>query len=189
MSWCFPLAADLNLHGGRGRGATILYMADIRYVEGRALRATRPEGAIHIRLEVEDAFCIPSARVRRAFPLSKPDGFLSLQGADGKEIAMVRSLDEVDSASRALLEEELDRRYFTPRISQIVGLRQDAGMWRFDVQTQRGPVEFFVRNWRDSAVEIATNRWQIMSVDGGRFEIANLAALDAGSLRLLDQLL
>lgn len=164
-------------------------MAEIRYVEGRALRASRPEGAIHLRLEIEDVLCIPSARVKRAFPLSKPDGFLSLQGADGKEIAMLRGLDEVEPESRRLLGEELDRRYFTPRIERIDGLRQDAGMWRFSVQTQRGPAEFFVRNWRDSAVEIATNRWQIMSVDGGRFEIENIARLDADSLRLMDQLI
>lgn len=164
-------------------------MAEIRYVEGRALRATRPEGAIHLRLEIEDLLCIPNARIRRAFPLSRPDAFLSLQGADGKEIAMIRSLDEVDPETRRLIDEELDRRYFTPRIERIVNLKQDAGMWRFNVETQRGPAEFFVRNWRDSAVEIARDRWQIMSVDGGRFEIPNLAALDANSLRLVDQLL
>ena len=164
-------------------------MAEIRYVEGRALRATRPEGAIHLRLEIEDVLCIPNARIKRTFPLSKPNGFLSLQGSDGKEIAMLQSLDEVEPASRRLLDEELDRRYFTPRIERIDALRTDAGMWRFDVETQRGPAHFFVRNWRDSAVEIANNRWQIMSVDGGRFEIENLSALDAGSLRLLDQLL
>lgn len=164
-------------------------MAEIRYVEGRSLRATRPEGAIHLRLEIEDDFCIPSARVRRAFPLSKPEGFLSLQGADGKEIAMLRGIEEVDPSSRSLLDEELDRRYFTPRIERIDLLRSDAGMWRFNVQTQRGPAEFFVRNWRDSAVEIARGRWQISSVDGGRFEIADLDALDPTSQRMLDQLL
>ena len=103
-------------------------MADIRYVEGRSLRATRPEGAIHLRLEIEDSLCIPNAKVRRAFPLSRPDGFLSLQGADGKEIAMLRGLDEVEPSSRRLLDEELDRRYFTPRIERIVGRGPDAGM-------------------------------------------------------------
>ena len=164
-------------------------MADIRYVEGRALHATRPEGAIHLRLEVEDEFCIPSARVKRAFPLSRTTEFLSLQGADGKEIAMLRSMDEVEPGTRTLLEEELDRRYFTPQIQRIDALKQDAGMWRFNVLTQRGPTEFYVRNWRDSAVEIATNRWQIVSVDGGRFEIPDLSKLDAQSLRLVDQLL
>ena len=164
-------------------------MAQIRYVEGRALRATRLDGAIHLRLEVEDEFCVAQARVRRAFPLSKPDGFLSLQGSDGKEIAMLRGLDEVEPASRRLLDEELDRRYFTPSIEGIESLRSEAGMWRFNVRTQRGPAEFYVRNWRDSAVEISSGRWQINSVDGGRFEIKNLEALDAQSLRLLDQLL
>ena len=164
-------------------------MADIRYVEGRALRATRPEGAIHLRLEVEDQFCIPNARVKRAFPLSRTGEFLSLQGADGKEIGMLRDLAEVEDQTRRLLEEELDRRYFTPRIERIDALKQDAGMWRFNVQTQRGPTEFYVRNWRDSAVEIAVNRWQIVSVDGGRFEIPDLSKLDPQSLRLVDQLL
>ena len=164
-------------------------MPDIRYVEGRSLRATRPEGAIHLRLEVEDDLCIPNAKIKRAFPLSRTEEFLSLQGADGKEIAMLRSLAEVDPETRRLLEEELDRRYFTPRIERIDALKQDAGMWRFNVQTQRGPAEFYVRNWRDSAVEISANRWQIVSVDGGRFEISDLTRLDALSLRLVDQLL
>ena len=164
-------------------------MADIRYVQGRALHATRPDGAIHLRLEVEDEFCIPNARVKRAFPLSRTTEFLSLQGGDGKEIAMLRDLAEVDEETRRLVEEELDRRYFTPQIERIDALKQDAGMWRFNVLTQRGPTEFYVRNWRDSAVEIAPNRWQIVSVDGGRFEIPDLSGLDAGSLRLVDQLL
>jgi hypothetical protein len=164
-------------------------MAEIRYVEGRALKVTRPEGAIQLRLEIENDRCIPNAKVRRAFPLSTPDDFLSLQGADGKEIAMLRNVGDVPHESRLLLEEELDRRYFTPRIEQIQELKADAGMWRFKVVTQRGTAEFFVRNWRDSAVEISRGRWQIMSVDGGRFEIVDINALDALSLRLLDQLL
>lgn len=164
-------------------------MAEIRTVEGSALRATRPEGAIRLRLEIEGEFCIPNARVRRAFPLSKPTAFLSLQGADGKEIAMLRDLDGVEADSRRLIDEELDRRYFTPRIERIESLRLEGGMWRFNVETQRGAVEFYVRNWRDSAVEIAPGRWQIMSVDGGRFEIPQIGSLDPASLRLLDQLL
>lgn len=179
--------------GGKGfsgmEGVYTPTMPETIYVEGRALRATRPEGAIRLRLEIEGEMCIPNARVRRAFPLSKPREFLSLQGADGKEIAMLRDLDGVEPDSRRLLDEELDRRYFTPRIKRIDALRLEAGMWRFNVATQRGPTEFFVRNWRDSAVEIAPNRWHITSVDGGRFEIPDLAALDAGSLRLMDQLL
>ncbi|HEY0867813.1 MAG TPA: DUF1854 domain-containing protein, partial [Fimbriimonas sp.] len=61
--------------------------------------------------------------------------------------------------------------------------------WRFKVRTQRGPAEFYVRNWRDSAHEIQPNRWHINSVDGGRFEIRNLESLDVDSRRLMDQIL
>jgi len=164
-------------------------MAEIRYVEGRELRATRAEGSVHLRLEIEGDRCIPNARVRRAFPLSTPKDYLSLQGADGKEVAMLRNLGGLSPETQKLLDEELDRRYFTPRIERIDVLKAEAGMWRFKVQTQRGEAEFFVRNWRDSAVEISSGRWQIMSVDGGRFEILDINVLDPLSLRLLDQLL
>jgi hypothetical protein len=102
---------------------------------------------------------------------------------------MLKTIDGLESRTRALLESQLDRMYFTPRIETIRELRLDAGMWRFDVVTQRGPAAFFVRNWRDSANEISAGRWHILSVDGGRFEIENLEALDAASRRLMDQVL
>jgi hypothetical protein len=57
------------------------------------------------------------------------------------------------------------------------------------VRTQRGPSEFYVRNWRDSGFEISPNRWQIHSVDGGRYDIPDLGALDARSQKLMLQLL
>ncbi|HRK21093.1 MAG TPA: DUF1854 domain-containing protein, partial [Fimbriimonadaceae bacterium] len=76
----------------------------------------------------------------------------------------------------------------TPTIRAIDSLRQDGGMWLFKVQTQRGPAEFYVRNWRDSSAEISHNRFQIVSVDGQRFEIRDLNALDDRSQAALDQL-
>ena len=78
--------------------------------------------------------------------------------------------------------------YFTPTILSIESLRQDGGMWLFKVETQRGPAEFYVRNWRDSSHEISHLRFQIVSVDGQRFEIRDLNALDERSQALLDQL-
>jgi len=161
----------------------------LRYVEASEVRAWRPEGAAHLRLEIADDRTILSARIKLAFPLSDPDRLISIQDGDGKEVALLRTLDGLEPETRRWIDQQLDRRYFTPRIDRIEVLKQEAGMWRFVVKTQRGDAEFYVRNWRDSAHEIAPNRWQINSVDGGRFEILNLDALDAQSLRLLDQLL
>lgn len=161
----------------------------LRYLEPGQIRAWRPEGAVHLRIEIVGERSLLSAVVKRAFPLSQQTTYLSLQELGGKEVGILRTLEGLDPESRSVIEAHLDRRYFTPQITRIRELKQEAGMWRFAVDTQRGASDFFVRNWRDSAHEISPNRWHIHSVDGGRFEIVNLEAMDAQSHRLMDQLL
>ena len=163
--------------------------APLRYLSGAELRVWRPEGSSSLRVEVVGERTILAARFKRIFPLSDPKAFLSVQDGAGKEVGILQSADELDPAARELVQEELERRYFTPQISLIDELRQDAGMWRFTVQTQRGPTQFYVRNWRDSAHEVGSGRWQIHSVDGQRFEIPNVEKLDVRSQTLLEQLL
>jgi hypothetical protein len=157
-------------------------------VNGSSILVERRPGSAHLRVTMDDC-CVPSAVFKRAFPLSLPSEYLSIQSTDGQEIAILTDLASVDPGSREVIEQELDRRYFTPNIERIDLLRQEAGMWHFQVQTQRGPADFFVRNWRDSAQEIATGRWQIHTVDGTRFEIKDIEELDERSGRFLDQLL
>ncbi|RYG30054.1 DUF1854 domain-containing protein [bacterium] len=150
------------------------------------LRAVEGSSEIDVRLDGE---WIEGIKLHRCFPLSEPSRFISILGKDGKERAILDDLDRLDVASRSLANAELDRRYFTPEIERIESLKSEAGMWRFAVVTGRGESDFWVRNWRESAFELSPNRWVIHSVDGGRYEIPNLEGLDAGSRRLLDQLL
>ena len=161
---------------------------DINFMDGHTLRASRAEGADNLRIEVEGDRCIMDAEVRRAFPLSKPSEFLSIQESGGKEVGVLKSLDELDNESRKLVEHELDRRYFTPEILQLRALKQEGGMWTFDVVTSRGATQFFVRNWRDSSHEVSPGRFVIQSVDGQRFEVPNFDALDTRSQTLIEQL-
>lgn len=157
-------------------------------MDGHRLRATRADGADNLRIEIEGDRCILDAVIRRAFPLSKPTEFLSIQDAGGGEVGVLRSLDGLDNESRKLIEHELDRRYFTPEILQLRALKQEGGMWTFDVVTSRGATEFYVRNWRDSSHEDSPGRFVIQSVDGQRFEVPNFDALDPRSQTLIEQL-
>ncbi len=161
----------------------------VRYFEPTQIRAFRSSGAVHPRVEIIDEFVILSAQIKRIFPLSNPDVYLSILDGAGKEMGVLRTVNGLDSKTASVFSEELDRRYFTPRVDRIDSLKQEAGMWRFNVQTQRGPAEFYVRNWRDNAHEITPGRWQILSVDGARFEILKADDLDSKSQKLLDQLL
>ncbi len=141
-----------------------------------------------LRLEIEHDRCLLAAVVRRCFPLSRPTEFLSIQDGAGKEVGVLRSLDELDHECRKLVEQELDRRYFTPKILQLRSLKQEGGMWTFDVVTSRGAAQFYVRNWRDSSSEISPGRFVIQTVDGQRFEVPNFDALDTKSQVLIEQL-
>ena len=161
----------------------------VRYLEPAQIRATRPTGAVHPRVEIVNEFIILSAIVKRVFPLSNPGLYISIQDSSGSELGVLRTVEGLDSQTDTIFREELDRRYYTPQVDSIDSLRMEAGMWRFNVQTQRGPAEFYVRNWRDNAHEISPGRWQILSVDGARFEILKADDLDAKSQKLLDQLL
>ncbi len=158
----------------------------LRYLDQASIRLWRAPGSTTVRGEVLGELCLLHARLRRAAPLSSPEGYLSLEDGNGKEVGILRGLDGLDEASRSIALEELDRRYFTPIIRAIRHLEQEGGIWTFDVDTQRGSARFYVRNWRDSAHEIKAGRWQIRSVDGQRYEIENLAQLDARSQQLLE---
>jgi hypothetical protein len=160
----------------------------LKYIPAEQVRATLPEGAAHLRVEIADFLCIPNAIIRRAFPVSSTDRFISIQDAAGKEIGLIADLANMHHETRRLLERDLDRRYFTPKILSVQQLKQEGGMWTFHATTQRGSTVFHVRNWRDSAHEIQPGRWQIHSVDGQRFEIPNLTALDDRSQILMEQL-
>lgn len=163
--------------------------AQVRYLEPEQVRISQPPGSSHLRVEILDERTILNAVVRRLFPLSNPESHVSIQDGAGKEVGILRNPNGLDATSLQLVSEALDRRYFTPLVSRIDTLKLDAGMWRFEVQTQRGPAEFYVRNWRDSSAEIEPGRWLVWSVDGQRFEIPQPDKLDARSVSLLEQLL
>ena len=161
----------------------------LRYLSGESVRVWMPEGAALPRVEIIDELIVLSARFKRVFPLSEPEKHLSIQDGKGREVAVLTSMKGLSPDSLQIVREQLDRRYFTPTISRIDELEAEKGMWRFQVQTQRGPAEFYVRNWRDSSHEMGAGRWQITSVDGQRYEIMQVDDLDARSQRLLEQLL
>jgi hypothetical protein len=162
--------------------------AALRYIEPTSIRFFRVPGGTHLRAEILDELCILEARVKRAFPFSATDNFLSIQDASGKEVGLISAVEQLDEESKRLVAEELDRRYFTPKITGVESLKNEGGMWTFVVQTQRGVAQFFVRNWRDSSHEIAPGRVQINSVDGQRFEIEKWSELDPKSQTMLEQL-
>jgi hypothetical protein len=128
--------------------------------------------------------------VVRMAPLSHPDRFIALLDEAGHELHVVDDPSVLDAKSRAALQEALRRRYMTARVQRILSARSELGVAYFDVETDRGRREFVVQNLLEGARWLeADRRLLIFDVDGNRFEIPDVEALDRKSAKLLRTIL
>ena len=134
---------------------------------------------------VEDYANYLDVRPARVFPVSEAAGFVSFLGIEDKEALMLRSLCGLDPESRRVLEEEMTRAYFVPRIIQILEIEYAHGAARWEVETDRGYRLFDIRDREDVKV-IEGRRVLLQDADGNRYEVADVGELDERSRRLID---
>lgn len=134
-----------------------------------------------LRLTVGEDRSYPKVRLYQAWPLSDPGKHISIQDDKGEEIAMVPSLAEFSKETRAVAEEELRRRYLTARVETIRDVKTEFGVTYWHVDTDRGERDFVVQSLTESCVWLSDRHLLIVDVDGNRFEIPDLTALDTAS--------
>ena len=125
-------------------------------------------------------------RLARCFPWSFPDAYISIRTADGQEIAMLRTLDELDPASREVAAAELRDKIFNPKIKQIVQCRHEFGISSITAETDRGRVVFQILS-RDDVRLLSPTRALFRDVDGNTYELPDLTRLDPASQKHLHQ--
>lgn len=145
------------------------------------------EPAWVLRLTIDGDRSYLKVKVVRAAPLSHPTRYICLLDAKDEEICMIDDLKPLNREMRALIEEELDRRYLTATIQRVHAVRNEYGTSYWDVQTDRGPREFVVQNVAENAQWLGDHRLLITDVDGNRFEIPHLNELDKKSLAAVEQ--
>lgn len=124
----------------------------------------------------------------RAFPLTAPDGWVSLCDLDGREVLCLRSLDGLDADSRRALADELGRREFVPVIRRILKVSAEASPSDWEVQTDRGPNRFTLDS-EDDIRQLGPNRLMITDSRKIRYLVSDTRALDGPSRRMLDRFL
>lgn len=121
-------------------------------------------------------------KIARCFPWSLPETHISVRDKEGKEIALLKSLGELDDASKAVVLQELEQKVFAPRILRVVDCKEEFGIASLTVETDRGPVTFQVRS-RDDVRVLSPTRALFRDADGNTYELADLNALDAAGRR------
>ena len=156
---------------------------------------TRSAGGL-ISLEVTQ----PSGKVEffervvpvRAFPISSPDTFIAIRepdtqlGGRGAEIGMIETLSIFPSDMAELIRIELERRYFTPAVKKIHGLREKFGYCYWDVTTSAGRVEFIMNNPTSNIRTLEDGRVFMYDIDGNCFTIEDPKKLDKHSYKKVE---
>jgi len=137
---------------------------------------TAPDGTL--RVTVPGDGCGLRVESLRAFPLSHPEEYIVLRDGSGTEIGLIRSLKELPPMAAKLVREQIERRYFLPQVTEIYNIAERFGSSVWDLQTDRGRCEVTTRQMNESVFEIDPGRFLITDVEGNRYEVKDLNALD-----------
>lgn len=124
----------------------------------------------------------------RAFPIQAPQGQISLVGGDGHEAAWIERLEDVPEEARALIEEELRLREFTPVIQRLVEVSSFATPSQWTVDTDRGRTSFVLKGEEDIR-RLSRDALLVLDSHGVQFLIRQPQQLDRHSRKLLDRFL
>ena len=148
-----------------------------------SLEVTQPSGKVEFFERV-----VPV----RAFPISSPDTFIAIRepdtqlGGRGAEIGMIETLSIFPPDEAELIRIELERRYFTPAVKKIHGLREKFGYCYWDVTTSAGRVEFIMNNPTSNIRTLEDGRVFMYDIDGNCFTIEDPKKLDKHSYKKVE---
>jgi hypothetical protein len=158
------------------------------HVEPKDIRLFR-ESSWKLRLTINSDRSYLKVKVVGAAPLSHQAQYICFLDAKDGFICMVKDLRQLDDQSIQIVQEELDRRYLTSVINRVYSLRNEFGVSYWDVETDRGRREFVMKDVAENAQWLDEGRLLLLDVDGNRFEIPDMNALDDKSARLIETVL
>lgn len=125
--------------------------------------------------------------LHRDFPFELLWNYISVLGEDNKERGLIYDIADFDEATSRLLKTELERKYYSPTVVSIESLKERYGFsyWKVTVSdgrtlnfTMQDTFRNIVRRGEDGAI--------LLDVDGNRFVIESISALDRKSYRRIE---
>lgn len=167
-------------------------MKDEKLLERDRKNSVRITGE-NSKITIENGLCFietdgkkQRAFLHLAFPYDMSDGYISVLDSDENEIGMILNLSDLDNDSRAAAETELSRRYLTPKIKTLINMKEKGGFAFWEVDTDLGRKEFTVRDNFRNIFRVGELGAIIYDIDGNRFMIDDVTALDRRSRKKIE---
>lgn len=138
-----------------------------------------------ITLKREGFADVKDVRLRRSFPWSRADEFVSVRDDKGKEQVLIDRLADLSASQRAIVDRWLAANSFIPVIQRVIRVNTDFGHQEWHVETDRGPLTFRVQE-REDIRFLPDGRFSIKDVDGNIYAMPRVDQLDPASLKAVE---
>ena len=136
-------------------------------------------------ISINDQNPVHGVRLTHCFPISAESQYIAVRN-DEVELGIINDIETFDPESAAVLNAELSRSYFRPRVVRVFNITEKFHVPRWEVETDRGKRTFEIRSSRRDMRVLGGGRILIRDADGNLFEIVNYFELDALSRSLVE---
>ena len=137
---------------------------------------------LHIKTESYEG----RAFLCREFPFELEWEFISVMNEEQAEVGIIKAVSLFADAGEDLLRTELARRYYAPVIDKIISVKERYGFSYWRVHTAEENVNFTLHDTYRSIIRATGGRIVMLDVNGNRFEIPNVEALDRKSYKKIE---
>ncbi|HYN76754.1 MAG TPA: DUF1854 domain-containing protein [Lamprocystis sp. (in: g-proteobacteria)] len=130
----------------------------------------------------------PDAVPIRAYPISAPGHWVILCDAQGRELRCIEDLAALPAAVRTLVEGELARREFVPRIQRVIQVSSYLEPAEWEVETDRGRTRFVLKT-EDDVRRLGPYSALLLDAQGIRYLVPDTRNLDSYGRRAVDRYL
>ncbi len=131
--------------------------------------------------------------LRRALPSSNPMSYISVANKENKEIGILKSVFDLNPEQQKIIINELNKRYYCPQVYEIKSVKEKLGYVYFEFLIGHDNVRY-VKNCAVKDVSrnirmLGDKELLIFDVDGNRYAVKSLEALDKKSIKRLEPFL
>lgn len=127
---------------------------------------------------------VEDVRLRRSFPWTKTDEFISVRDSGGKEVLLIDRLTDLPTAQREQIQAALSDSSFIPTIRRVESINMDFGYQIWTVDTDRGPATFRVQE-REDVRFLPDGRFSVKDVEGNVYVMPKVETMDEHSQRAM----
>lgn len=121
-------------------------------------------------------------RILLVAPLSDGRRIISIFHADKKkELLLIKSMDSLEAENRLIIEEEVHRRYFFPKIIKINDVSIHLGDYYWDVVTDKGAKKFLLNSPSVNMRWVDKQRIILCDSDGIKYDLSDMQDMDQTS--------